>query len=214
MIDAGTVDRLAEIKRQMEALKLEADNLQGEILRQAEMDLTDTKRKTVSYPGTGGAKVTATMSDSVKVIYPSYLIHVFGLAARDVLTEVKSLKISVPATRMLAGIFKGNYLRMTVQDVLEQLKLDADTTKVLRKKVRGINYDKDTAALVAIGHLTEAEAQETAYLAAEAAVWESFFQLMAVNGYEHESELEEIIQTVRAAIIVEETPKISIEAGV
>lgn len=72
------VHRYAEIKAEMEALKAEKDSIEADILKAAEADLKDTKFKSVSYYDNNGNFVTATNSDTVKIIYPSMLKQIFG----------------------------------------------------------------------------------------------------------------------------------------
>lgn len=64
--------RLLEIDVQMSRLKEERTRLESAFAAAAEKDLRDTKRKMACYYG-GGAKVTATMADTVKLIYPALL---------------------------------------------------------------------------------------------------------------------------------------------
>lgn len=207
------IDRLAEIKLEMEALKLESERIQGEFLKESEVLLVDTKRKSIAFSGSDGNRVTATMADSVKVLYPTYLERIFGEALPDMVKIEPSYKLTAPAARMLAGIHKGAYLKSTIFDVVRDLGLPENTGKALLKKVKGINYDKDVQFLETIGGLAEDNATETAYLIAVAAVWEQFTQLMTLRGKDSAAELEACIQTIRSTVTVEETPKIAVEVG-
>lgn len=130
------VDRLIEIKQEMERLKQEAAQIEGFFLKAAETDLANTKLKTVEYAGHGG-KVVATMAQSLKTVYPTFLKQVFGAAYSDVVTEETKYKINAAATRMLSGLWLKNYSEMRVQDVVNQIETDEKTKAALLKKAEG-----------------------------------------------------------------------------
>jgi len=204
------ISRMADIKRQQEALKTEWAELEGFFLKRCQEDLADTKRKTVSYTSTGG-KVTATMAEKVNITYPSYLKVIFGDAYKDAVTEDVKCKLSAPASRMLAGIWTKGYSRMTVAEVIAQLPCDDKAKQALGKKLKGANYDTDKKNLMAIGGFDEESAEQYAYFISEAAVWESFLQLMKVNNKEDPAAMDETMKLIDGAIVVEETPKVAFE---
>lgn len=208
-IDAK-ISRMAEIRRQQEALKSEWAELEGFFLKRCQEDLADTKRKTVSYAGAGG-KVTATMAEKVNVTYPSYLKAIFGDAYGDAVTEEVKRKLSAPASRMLAGIWTGGYSRMTRAEVIAQLPCDDKSKQALGKKLKGANYDTDKKNLMALGGFDEESAEQYAWFISEAAVWESFLQLVKVNGKEDPEAVGEVMKLIDGAIVVEETPKVAFE---
>ena len=73
------VDRMVEIKQKKKALTAENDKLQAQLQVIAECDLTDTKIKSVGYPGTNGNSATVTTSDTVSVIAGELLQKIFGI---------------------------------------------------------------------------------------------------------------------------------------
>lgn len=204
------INRMAEIKRQQEALKAEWAKLEGFFLKQCQDDLADTKRKTVAYSSAKG-KLTATLAQKINITYQSYLKRIFGEAYADAVTETVKCKLSAPASRMLAGIWTGGYSRMTRDEIISQLPCDDKTRQTLRKKLKGANYDTDRKNLMNIGGFDETSAEQYAYFIAEAVIWENFLQLMKVNDRENAEAIHEVIALIDGAIVVEQTPKVEFE---
>lgn len=204
-----SVDRLVAIKQAVEHLRQEQAELEAELLRQGLEDLKDTKYKTVSYAGSAG-RASVTMAESLKLVYPSFLREVFGVAYGDAITEDIKYKVSAPATRMLTGLWQGNYTKMTVAQVIDQLAADEDVKTALRRKLKGINYARDKQNLMAIGGFDEDAAESYAYFIAEAAVWESFQRLLEANGVDSAA-TEHMLGQIAGACIVEEAPKVTVE---
>ena len=128
---AAKVNRLAEIKRQTAALKSESDGIEAELLKQFETDVEDTKYRTVRYSGDGAA-VIANYADKVALVYPSMLKKIFGAAYKDVVTETVDYKLSANAKRLLAALYKKEYLRGTsVESCIGQITADEKTRRVL-----------------------------------------------------------------------------------
>lgn len=149
------------------------------------------------------------MAKSLKLIYPSYLKQVFGEAYGDAVTEETKYKLSAPASRMLAGLWQKEFLRMTVVEAIGQITPDTELRKALGKKVKGVNYATDKKNLMAIGGFDEDSAGEYAYFVAEAAVWESFLRLLKVQGMSEDAE-KQYLNWIDGAVVVEETPKIAV----
>ena len=209
------VDRLVEIKAELSRLGEEKAALEAKLLKAAQEDLRDTKRKSVSYGG-GLGRATAIMADSVKLVYPSLLRKIFGPVYEDAVNVKCDAKLTAPAARLLAGLWNGNYSRTGIARVIEQLPCGDRAKELLKKKLKGINYETDRKTLIAIGGFEEAEAGDYAFFVAEAAVWDSFLQLLRARAPEgrepDETEIQEALQLIDAAIVVEQTPKVSVEA--
>ena len=209
------VDRLVEIKAELSRLGEEKAALEAKLLKAAQEDLRDTKRKSVSYGG-GLGRATAIMADSVKLVYPSLLRKIFGPVYEDAVNVKCDAKLTAPAARLLAGLWNGNYSRTGIARVIEQLPCGDRAKELLKKKLKGINYETDRKTLIAIGGFEEAEAGDYAFFVAEAAVWDSFLQLLRARTPEgrepDETEIQEALQLIDAAIVVEQTPKVSLEA--
>lgn len=205
------VDRLAQIKAEMEKLKAEQNEIEGFFLQLCDADLKNTKLKTVTYSGTNANRVTATMSENLKQIYPSFFKEIFGNAYSDAVTEETKYKLTAPAARMLTNLWQKSYTKMTVEQVIQQLPCTDETKAALKKKLKGASFKTDTKNLMAIAGFSQADAEQYAYFVAEAATWESFQQLMKVNKRASEAEMKDVLDTINSAIVIEETPKIQIE---
>lgn len=207
---AEKIDRLAEIKAEQERLKQEKDIIEAELLKTAEEDLANTKYKSVTYSGTK-ATLRAVTAESVKVTYEAFLPFVFGKAYSELCKTKSSVELTASAKRLVAGLWQGNYIKSTVAEVIKSMSLDPTTEKLVIKKCKGINFDKDKQNLITITGMPETLANENAYLLMEAAVWQQFNTLLELNGVSEQNQIDELLQKIQAAFIVEETPKISVE---
>lgn len=204
------IDELAKIKEDIAKLKARKDKIEAEIIKQCETDLENTKYKSVHYKGTA-SELVAINAESLKVTYNSFLPVVFGKAYKDAVTEKQSYSLSAAATRMIIGLWKGNYIKSTVSDVINQIKgiSEKDRTQLL-KKCKGINYEKDVVNILKFTNLSENDAKEYAYLIAEAAVWQDFCNLLTINGISDEAQIDDILIKIQSAFVVEDSAKISL----
>ncbi len=211
---AKAIDRLAEIKSTVTALNAEKAELEAELLKQAADDLTDTKLKTVTYTGLT-AKAVSVVADSVKVVYPSLLQKIFGAVYNDAVTVKTDVKLSAPASRLIAGLWLGNYTRIGMAEVIAQLPCDDRQKELLAKKLKGVNYETDKKNLMAIGGFDDKAAGDYAFFIAEAAVWDNLMQLMQAQSetgaLPESGDIDRLLQLVNAAVVVEQTPKVSVE---
>lgn len=204
------IDELAAIKADMGKLKERKDKLEAEIIKQCSADLENTKYKSIRYEG-DVFDLTAVTAESLKVIYNSFLPTIFGRAYNDAVTEKTDYSLSAPAKRMLIGLYKGSYIKATVKDVIEQMTgISEDERKQLLKKCKGINYEKDVENIRKFTALSEDDAKEYAYLIAEAAVWQDFCNLLALNGITDETQIKDILSKIQSAFVVEDSTKISL----
>lgn len=204
------IDELAAIKADMGKLKERKDKLEAEIIKQCSADLENTKYKSIRYEG-DVFDLTAVTAESLKVIYNSFLPTIFGKAYEDAVTEKTDYTLSAPAKRMLIGLYKGNFIRATVKEVVDQMAgVTDDERKQLLKKCKGINYDKDVENIRKFTDLTEEDAKEYAYLIAEAAVWQDFCNLLTLNGISDEAQIKDILMKIQSAFVVEDSTKISL----
>lgn len=211
MIDLKSkIDELAKIKDDMAKLKKRKDEIEADIIMQCSTDLENTKYKSVHYEGTDN-ELTAINSESLKVTYHSFLPIVFGKAYGDAVTETTTYKLSASASRMIIGLWKGNYVRAKISDVIDQMQgVDEDERKQLLKKCKGINFDKDVANILKFTSLSEADAKDYAYLIAEAAVWQDFCNLLNLNQVKDEAVIDDILLKIQSAFVVEDGTKISL----
>lgn len=205
------IDRLAEINDEMSKLKNEKSKLEADIIKKCSADLANTKLKSQKYESKS-AELTATNAESLKITYTSFLPFIFGKAYPDAITESKSYKVSAAATRMIIGIWQGNYVENTVADVIEQMNLDSESSKQLLKKCKGKNYQKDIANIQKFTDMSYEDAAEWAYLMTEAEIWQSFTNMLQMNDIDVSDKalVNDIINKIRAAFVVEETTKIAV----
>lgn len=204
------IDELAAIKADMGKLKERKDKLEAEIIKHCSADLENTKYKSIRYEG-DVFDLTAVTAESLKVIYNSFLPTIFGKAYEDAVTEKTDYTLSAPAKRMLIGLYKGNFIRATVKEVIEQMAgVTDEERKQLLKKCKGINYDKDVENIRKFTDLSEEDAKEYAYLIAEAAVWQDFCNLLTLNGIADEAQIKDILMKIQSAFVVEDSTKISL----
>lgn len=88
--------------------------------------------------------------------------------------------------------------------------MDEKSKTVLLKRLKGKNFETDKNNLMKYTNLDEKAASDIAYLVAEAAAWESFIQILAVNGDCSDKKIAEVLKFIDNAVTVEETPKITI----
>lgn len=204
------VDRMAELSKNIAELKHEYSIIEAELLKQFETDVEDTKYRTVRYSGDGAA-VIANYADKVALVYPSMLKCIFGKAYSDVVTEEVSYKLSANAKRLLAALYKKDYMQgATVETALQRIAPDDKTLKVMLKRIKGKNFDGDKNNLVKLAGLDENRASDYAFMISEAAAWQEFERLLAASGGVTEERIAEVLEYINAAITVEETPKITV----
>ncbi len=201
------IDELAQINSQIADLKNRKDVIEAEITKQCESDLANTKYKSIRYSGTD-AELKAVNAESLKITYASFLPFIFNKTYSDAVKESTTYKLSASATRMIIGLWKGNYIKATVADVIEQMPVSADEKKQLLKKCKGTDYDKDVQAIRKFTELSEDDAKEYAYLINEAAVWQDFQNIISLNGIKTEDGINDILMKIKSAFVVEDSTKI------
>ena len=98
------VDRLAELDRQMAAVKGEMETIKAWFEKQATDDLRDTKSKTVEYWGSENSKVVVGNSETVKPISMTMVKKLLGDVFKDFVKEDVSYNMSAPAKRLFSMI--------------------------------------------------------------------------------------------------------------
>lgn len=78
------------------------------------------------------------------------------------------------------------------------------------KQVAEVKYEKDTETLMKLVGLPEQEASDWAYLTAEIINWEWMLQIL--KSAEWKGTPQEAVEIIRAAIIVDEGIKVTVEA--
>ncbi len=211
----AVIDRMAEINAQKKALAEEYDMLQAKLLVEAEKELTDTKRKSVSWTSSSNNTAAVTISDTVSVVAGELLQSIFGTVYSSMVEQKTTYTLKAPAKRILSAIWHREYCEGSVLGIISSLNCDDKAKRVLLKKVKGVNFDKDKQNLIKIAGLSETEASDTAYLINEAAAWENICTFVKVNNENQISDeiLSDVITKVNAAVNVSRGMKTEITAA-
>lgn len=202
------VDEYAILTRQAEAIKERMETLKAHFEKRAVEDLKDTKAKSVSYWGSGNCRVVVQTSETVKPVSVTMIQRVLGNVAQDFVKEEVTTKLTEPCKRLLGMVFQGNYTEGSLDELIRAITDDVKIQATLKKRLKG-RWEKDTAALMKVAGLSEQEASEYAYLAAEVINWEWLAQVLKSAGWAGSTQ--EAIEVIRAAVIVDESIKVGFE---
>lgn len=202
-------DRLVELMKQQSLIKAEADEIKAWFENIATNDLKDTKKKTVDYWGSNNSKVVIGNSETVKPISMTMVKKLLGDIFGDFVKEDISYKMTEPCKRLFSMMFLGNYTEGSLDEIIRAITSDEKIQRTLKKKLKG-KYEKDTEILIKMAGLPEQEASDWAYLTAEIINWEWMIQIL--KSAEWTGTPQEAIEIIRAAIIVDEGIKVTVEA--
>ncbi|MCM1334943.1 MAG: hypothetical protein NC084_09825 [Bacteroides sp.] len=212
---AKLITELAELTETIKSMNERKKAIEAELLIQGADDLKDTKEKSVAYSDGAGNRLTYTEATSVTVVSPAYLKQLFGEAYPDLIKETAKTEYKIASKaleRLFAALYTGDITRLTTEEFFGQLPCDEKQKKALRKKLKGADFEKDRAALAAIGGFDDDSAKDYAYLFADAVVWD---QLIGVCRLARMTPTAETIDTVMkgigVSVAVEETSKLKLE---
>lgn len=203
------VDEYAALSLEAERIKGRMDWLKGYFETLATADLKDTKLLTAAYWGSQNSRVTVTNASTVKPVSLTMVKKLLGEISGDFIKTEITDTMTAPCKKLLAMAAPGNYTEGSLESVIEQISADPKIQATLRKKLKG-RWDKDKAMLMKVAGLPEQEASDWAYLAAEVINWEWLTQVLKAASWEGSPQ--EAIDIIRAAVIVEESIKVGIEA--
>lgn len=203
------VDEYASLTLEAERIKARMDWLKGYFETLATEDLKDTKLLTSYYWGSQNSRVTVTNSATVKPVSLTMVREVLGGIAGDFIKTETVDKMTDPCKKFLGMVCQGNYTEGSLEATIRGITADPKIQATLRKKLKG-RYEKDKATLMKVAGLPEQEASDWAYLAAEVINWEWLAQVLQAAKWVGSPQ--EAIDTIRAAVIVEEGIKVGIEA--
>lgn len=204
-------DELAALSLQADITKLKIDNLKGYFQRLAVQQLRDQKVKTIEYWGNENVKVTVSTAESVKPVSVTSLKSVFGDVFCDFVKEEMSYTMTAPCKQLLAIAFQGEYASGSLDETIKQISTDATIQQALRKKLKGKGkFEQDKKTLMTIAELPEQEASDWAYLAAEVINWEWLTQILKSANWSGKAE--EAIAIIKAAVIVDESIKVTVNS--
>ena len=203
------VDEYAALSLEAERIKGRMDWLKGYFETLATADLKDTKLLTAAYWGSQNSRVTVTNAATVKPVSLTMVKKLLGEISGDFIKTEITDTMTAPCKKLLAMAAQGNYTEGSLESVIGQISADPKIQATLRKKLKG-RWDKDKAMLMKVAGLPEQEASDWAYLAAEVINWEWLTQVLKAASWEGSPQ--EAIDIIRAAVIVEESIKVGIEA--
>lgn len=203
------VDELADLTKQQSEIKAKIDSIKAWFETMAVEDLRDTKLKTAEYWGNGSTKVIVGNSETVKPISMTMIKKMLGDVFGDFVKEETTYKMTEPCKRLFSMMFMGNYTEGSLDATIKAITADEKIQRTLKKKLKG-KYEKDAAILAKVAGLSEAEASDWAYLAAEIINWEWMIQILA--SAEWKGTPQEAIDIIKAAIIVDEGIKVTVES--
>ncbi len=203
------VDRYAELQAQIDGAKLEMDGIKAYIETQAEADLEDTKMKTVEYYGSHGCRVLVQNAATVKPISWVVIKEVLGKTVSDFLKEETKYSLTEVAKTMLANMFKGDYIEDSIENVVCRMTDDPKKQKVLMKRLKG-KYKQDMKNIMKYAELDEKDASDYAFMISEVMAYQNILRIIEASG--NGGTVEEAVEKVKSALIVEDTIKVSLEA--
>jgi len=203
------VDRLAELSKMQSEIRAESETLKAWFENEAVKDLKDTKKKTVEYWGNHNAKVIVTNSGTVKPVSMTMVKRMLGDVFSDFVKEEMTYKMTEPCKRLFSMMFLGDYTESSLDETIRAITSDEQIQRTLKKKLKG-KYEKDTQTLMSLVGLDELAASDWAYLTAEVINWEWMIQIL--KNADWKGTPEEAIELIRAAVIVDEGIKVTIES--
>ena len=202
------VDRLAELDRQMVAVKGEMETIKAWFEKQATDDLRDTKSKTVEYWGSENSKVVVGNSETVKPISMTMVKKLLGDVFKDFVKEDVSYSMSAPAKRLFSMIVYGEFHRGSAWTLRSSaITKDEKIQRTLKKKLKG-KYEKDTETLMKL--VASEQKPVTGLPGIRVINWEWMLQIL--KSAEWKGTPQEAVEIIRAAIIVDEGIKVTVEA--
>lgn len=212
---SALITELVQITDTVADLNKRKKEIESELSAAAVEELKDTKFKSVSHYDPNGNKATYTEAVTLTIISPEYLKQLFGNAYNDIIKETTETKYEVRSAlfkRMLIALYRDDFTCITTDEFWEQLKCDEDRKKVLRRKLKGSDFEKDRDNLVAFGGFSEADASDHAYLFADAVIWSAVRTVCGLAGMSPTTEnLNKIIHGINISVAVDETSKLKLE---
>ena len=203
------VDEYAALTLESGRIKERMDWLKGYFETLAADDLKDTKLLTASYWGSQNSRVTVTNAATVKPVSLTMVKEVLGSVAGDFIKTETTDTMTAPCKKLLGMVAQGNYTEGTLDSLIQKISSDPKVQATLQKRLKG-TYNRDKATLIKVGGLPEQEASDWAYLAAEVINWEWLTQVLRAAGWQGSTQ--EAVDIIRAAVIVEESIKVGVEA--
>ena len=159
--------------------------------------------------GSNNSKVVVGNSETVKPVSMTMVKKLLGDVFKDFVKEDTTYKMTEPCKRLFSMMFLGNYTEGSLDETIKAITDDEKIQRALKKKLKG-KYEKDTETLMKMVGLSEQEASDWAYITAEIINWE--WMLQVLKSAEWKGTPQEAVQIIKAAIIVDEGIKVTVEA--
>lgn len=146
---------------------------------------------------------------TVKPISWVVIKEVLGKTVPDFLKEETKYSLTEVAKTMLANMFKGDYIEDSIENVVCRMTDDPKKQKVLMKRLKG-KYKQDMKNIMKYAELDEKDASDYAFMVSEVMAYQNILRIMEASG--NGGTVEEAVEKVKSALIVEDTIKVSLEA--
>lgn len=204
------VDEYSGLDSQVEALKKKMNSVASKIQQQA-LKVMDTKKvKTVQYFGSKNNYVLVTKASKVDLISYKQIREVFkDITANYVKEKDPQYELKKEFKLIAGGIFEGDIESKSLKDILKEIGLNDDQIKLAVKKLK-LDYVKDKHLLLSFG-LKDDDVEAWIFFIHEAMISEKIKKALNAAGYKiGTEEYAEAIKKIKTAVIVEETPKITV----
>lgn len=192
----AVIDRIAAIRLEQKVLTAEYEQCLAELEADAEQKLADTKKKSVVYTSENGNSVLFTNADTITVANGELLEGIFGELSSSMYGTETKYSLKSPAKRILNTVWNGEYCEGSVSGIISSLPCDDGIKKVLYRKIKGTDFEKDKSTLMNVAGLDESDASDTAWLIYEAAAWENLCRF-ADNAHGEEVSVEFLNKIIR-----------------
>ena len=205
------VDDYAKWDRLQKEAKAIIDGIKASLQETAVAMMKDTKQKQVEFYGTGSNKAVITEADTVKLVSPTLFKQVLGDVFGDFIKEKTTFEATEPFKRVLQAILQGEYGENTLDDAIRQMEVDDNTSKLLKKKLKG-NWEKDVATLMTVAGMTKERAEHFAYFVKEAIDFEKIVTILGAAGHKYKTpDFDVSLTAIKHGAGVETSVKIGIE---
>lgn len=204
------VDEYSSLDAQVETLKKKMNSIASKIQQQA-LKVMDNKRvKTVQYFGSNNNYVLVTKASKVDLISYKQVEEVFkGITENYVKEKDPQYELKKEFKLIASGIFEGNIENKPLKDILKEIGLTDVQIKLAAKKLK-LDYVKDKQLLQSLG-LKDDDIETWIFFIHEAMINEKIQKALKNAGYvKGTQEYTEALKKIKTAVIVEETPKITV----
>lgn len=200
------VDQATDLERTMKEIKAQQEEVVSQLQQEALELMKSKKVKTIQFFGTKGNYVLVTKASKVNLLNYNRVHKVFKENISTMISTTQSYNLKKEFKTIAEAIFKGEVGAKTVEALLKEIGLNEKQISVATKKLKG-DYIKDKELLKSIG-LNEKDIETYIFFIHEAMVCEKIKQ--ALSHYEGKA-YEDALGEIRASVIVEEIPKITIK---